>query len=774
MSPTLAATAERTAQERPGHPNRELHARLRDGLEASMSLLSRSRSDADMRVGRRAALAVADAAIHAYGIRPESGEPAPRGAVAAAAEAVGALDEVDRREVATALASLFESEVGAGGGHEQGVVYTPHDVVRFMVKEALAARIVSALAVDDDEARAIATGRPDLLEVVDRRRLARLLGGLRVVDPAVGAGAFLAVAADEISSLAGRLREREVPVARALLTPRGALERCCHGFEVDPDATRMARAVLALGCSGSDNAVPEVVTTRNTLLGGVAHPGTKDGWDVVLMNPPYVGEKHLRERFGDELQRALRERDGFAGDLLSHFLLRALEGVRPGGALSAIVSDTTFTMASAAPVRTALLDATALFSLAWCRPFSVAAQGGIVTAVRGGSAEDSIRCFEVGRGGDLTRARGRKVDPGIYTRLPGRPYFRPSPAAKAASRRWGQVDGLERLWARVGRALPAELETEAAGLEPGEWTLLGATVRAGQGLATGDDRRFVGFVAGSEAARAALRRQHGILETLRTERARAREWRHIRERLAAGEQPGEALSAALDSDQVTSLPGRKPFRVVEFDNCRRTPLSETERREGIVAGPTWIPYETSDRSGTAGGARWARRNPVVIDWSTAAVALLRERREGKVKRPVLRHEELWFLGGVTHNRVASYLRARLMPREAIFSSESPCYVPSVPWLSEFSLLALLNSPVVEFVLKTFLATRNHFELGHLLRVPVPVLSDENRGSLEVLASAAVDSVRSREGVPAMVERELDLLTRNLYGVRGDAKLPVTR
>lgn len=775
MSSAPAGVATRVAPQRVERVARDLSQLLRDGVEASLSSIVRALGDADPRSERRAALAVAAAALRAYGIRPEPGIPVPKAAVAAASEAIGSLDEFDRDDIATALAATFEGVAADTGGRQEGVVYTPPDVVRFMVREALGARIASALEIDHDEARAAAVGAASL-DDAGKRRLGRLLGRLRVVDPAAGAGAFVAMAANEISSLAALLRTQGVPVSPSLATPRLALERCCHGFEVDPDATRMAGAVLAFACSGSRvRTVPKVVATRNTLLGDLDHPSAGGGWDIVLMNPPYIGEKYLRERLGNEFRQALRARDGFSGDLLSHFLLRAIEGLRPDGALSAIVSDTAFTMASAAPVRAALLDRTTLFSLAWCRPFSVAAQGGIVTATRasGGSPSAYVRCFDAERSGNLTDSHGRKTRANAYGWIPGRPLFRPSAAAVGAARRWRDVDELERVWRGVVSRRPVDFEAAAA-MQPGEWTLLGAAVRAGQGLATGDDRRFVGLLAGTDAARAALDRQQRIVAELRDDPSQSAAWRRVKRLMGRGRRLDEALVALLDGDEEISLAGRKPFRVVERERYRRAPLSEGERRDGIAEGPAWIPYETSDRSGASGGTRWTRENPVAIDWSAEAVALLHVRREGKAKRPVLRHEELWFRGGVTHNRVASYLRARLMPPQAIFSSESPCYVPAVPWLSELSLLALLNSPVIEFVLKTFLATRNHFELGHLLRIPVPVLSDESRKSLEELASAAVGSTRSREGVPAIVERELDLLTRNLYGVRENAKLPVPR
>ena len=95
------------------------------------------------------------------------------------------------------------------------------------------------------------------------------------------------------------------------------------------------------------------------------------------MNPPYIGEKFLTERLGSEARQALKDRDGFAGDLLAHFLLLALRSLRACGAVSAIVSDTMLTMDSSTELRRRLLGDACLRSLAWCRPF----EGGVHAAI---------------------------------------------------------------------------------------------------------------------------------------------------------------------------------------------------------------------------------------------------------------------------------------------------------------------------------------------------------------------------------------------------------
>lgn len=596
----------------------------------------------------------------------------------------------------------------------------------------------------------------------------RLLKDMRLLDPAVGAGAFLVGASMRIAELARRLDEAGVGDLRQIRTPAGALRCCCHGYELDAQTAVLAQMVLALATHDTSQKVaPSVVTQRDPLLQGMTETGAP--WDVILMNPPYMGAKHVRNRLGHGISDALRAVDGFSGDLLTHFVLRGLNSVRPGGVVSAIVSDTTFTIEATAELRRKLVEDSLLLSVAWCRPFnSVAVRGGVVTvARRAPRAKLHVECFDAPPGTSLGAASAHRTPRRLLRQLPGRPIYKPSPAAEAIIERWTAIESLDELWnavAKRGRKVHQDGPQQAVPV--GTWTLLGRVVRGGQGLATGDDRRFLGMIAGTPEAERAGERQRQILEALRADERRRETWDALRGKLGEGHQLGEALSELAGVEQIGALPGRKPFRVIDGADIRTSPLSAQEIQNGIADGPSWVPYETSDRSAAAGGARWVGETAVVLDWSVEAVTLLRHRRVAGPRKPVLRNEDLWYRGGVTHNRISSYLRARMMPPNAIFSSESPVYIPQVSWLTSAGLLALLNAPVVEFALKTFLASRNHIEVGHIRRLPVPVLNATQTFELDQLGKTAVRAARASQAKLGNIEARIDRFTRELYGVDG--------
>ena len=150
-----------------------------------------------------------------------------------------------------------------------------------------------------------------LLDLADYR------GEERVLEPAVGGGAFLARAWE---------RARAAGVAPARLAERLA------GVDVHPYALREARVALRL-LAGEE--APRL-TEADALLDAGACPA--GAWDLVLGNPPYV----RGERIPAPLRARYRERFPGLGagnqDLAGYFVAAGLEWLREGGRLAFVLS----------------------------------------------------------------------------------------------------------------------------------------------------------------------------------------------------------------------------------------------------------------------------------------------------------------------------------------------------------------------------------------------------------------------------------------------------
>jgi hypothetical protein len=548
-----------------------------------------------------------------------------------------------------------------------------------------------------------------------------------------------------------------------------------------------------------------------------------DGWDVVIMNPPYVGRKEVAQRLDGLRIADLKAHYGRTYDLMIHFAFRALELVRPGGVVSMIFNDSIFTSDDADDLRRRLLGGDAsIRAIARSRCFEgKAVNGGVIVAVAGEDGMRPIRWVEnhgrpttdlAGSSGpadaaDRARAIGDSelwvVHRGDYERLPHRPLFRPSPAARRLLDAYDRCAG----WREFSRYhTPAGLARQAdwqllsdtgaldawkrgAGstgfyerLRPGvDFVLLGLVIEGGQGLATADDRRFLAALDGTPEAVDVRANQERFAELAR---ARSGPRDALERALRTGASLESALLEVADRYRPAELGWPKVglIRVADPSRVHRSRLTSGEVERGLSGERTWVPFEKGDSSDEGGGARWTRSNPLVIDWSEDAVALLRRRarQDDSYRKPRLQNEHLWGQGGggVTWNRVASYLRARVVDEGGIFSDMSPTVRPSVDWLSRGALLSLMCAPVVDFLVRTFVGTRMHIELGHLRRIPIPVLTTEQSTTLGDLGSRAVEAKIARDaGQPsdlATIERDIDEYVRDLYGIARDADLWVVR
>ncbi len=148
-----------------------------------------------------------------------------------------------------------------------------------------------------------------------------------VLDPACGGGAFL-------TPVALRIAEELGPCEPALLINH--ISRHVHGFEIDPFGAWMSQVLVEAAlldvCHEAGCRLPQLVTVCDTL----EHPLNKDGFDLVIGNPPY-GRVGLAPRLRAKYERSLY---GHA-NLYGIFTDLAIRWTRRGGTI-AFVTPTSF------------------------------------------------------------------------------------------------------------------------------------------------------------------------------------------------------------------------------------------------------------------------------------------------------------------------------------------------------------------------------------------------------------------------------------------------
>lgn len=168
------------------------------------------------------------------------------------------------------LGHVFERLMDDGERHDTGTFYTPESVVRRIVDSAIATALAGAGGLDDDVARRVVALQP--IPANHHARALRAVRSLRLLDPAVGSGAFLLGALERLTLM------------RLTLAPSGtAPDRCrerrevlrdnLFGVDVNPMAVRLAELRLWLAVVADDPAESVAGVTPLPNLNGVVRQG---------------------------------------------------------------------------------------------------------------------------------------------------------------------------------------------------------------------------------------------------------------------------------------------------------------------------------------------------------------------------------------------------------------------------------------------------------------------------------------------------------------------
>jgi len=266
-------------------------------------------------------------------------------------------------------------------------------------------------------------------------------------------------------------------------------------------------------------------------------PDARRGFDVVLGNPPYVSTHTSSE---ERWRSAVERRFGYLEDTYLHFTDLGLDLLRAGGAIGFIVSDTFFTIASKLRMREWLQE-NSLTHLGQCDPFDATVDAAIFIAwKRRTSPEDRLLFIQARRETANSRPedelpkvsapdavyrhstpselgvrhatqgclRLHSVPPSLYRDARGRAFFEPSrpsielfkrfnePLKELLAEWWGRIDSSD----RYAESVPA-IRRHIADLRPGAVTLVGLIASGGQGLASANNARFLGYLEGTPKAR---------------------------------------------------------------------------------------------------------------------------------------------------------------------------------------------------------------------------------------------------------------------------------
>lgn len=282
----------------------------------------------------------------------------------------------------------------SGKRKQEGIVYTPDAITRFIVDQTL------GVYLDTERARLQAgyestpgvwrkpteeekklVGRKKQVKLKSQERLVEFLfwhawrerlQRLRVVDPACGSGAFLIAAFDTLDAEYRRANEQIQAITGSLDLfdiGREILNGNLYGVDLNPESIEITKLSLWLKTAQRGKPLESLeahLRVGNSLIDDPAFTDRPFDWyaafpqafeaggfDVVLGNPPYVRMERLKP-----VKPYLEKRYAVASDradLYCYFYELGLRLLKPDGRLGYISSSTFFKTGSGEPLRRHLL-----------------------------------------------------------------------------------------------------------------------------------------------------------------------------------------------------------------------------------------------------------------------------------------------------------------------------------------------------------------------------------------------------------------------------------
>lgn len=252
------------------------------------------------------------------------------------------------------LGTLFERGLDPDKRSQLGAHYTDRDkimmIVRPVIVEPLLAEWAGVKAQIEAElakaAAATGAAKTKATNEANRLRVAFMerLVGFRILDPACGSGNFLYLSLLELKNLEHRVNLECEALGLPREFPRVGPEAVL-GIELNPYAAELARVSVWIGeiqwmrRNGFEAARNPVLRSLNTIENRdavLAPDGTRAEWpkaNVVVGNPPFLGNKKMIAGLGEEYTLALRKAwDNVPGgvDLVAYWFAKAWDQIQSG------------------------------------------------------------------------------------------------------------------------------------------------------------------------------------------------------------------------------------------------------------------------------------------------------------------------------------------------------------------------------------------------------------------------------------------------------------
>ena len=496
---------------------------------------------------------------------------------------------------------------------------------------------------------------------------------------------------------------------------------------------------------------------------------SQGGFDIVIGNPPYVSTKGRTDDEKHNLERAF----GFADDLYHHFIVHGFKLLRERGIQSMITSDTYFTTLTKASLRKRFLSYSILQIVHWGHDIFEEALVSTATffCQKCRKEETLITFYDVKGKKAISEGIKYEISQIEYSKSINGNFYVPTPLCLGInSILAGKVNSLmQDWWTKIETSKKisqneSELWRYRNTLKPGDVTLIGLVTDGGQGMATGDNGKFVGVKAGTKQA-------FSIIESRPQKLAEVNRKYHLNKVLPQEEQNIWTLFDNLKAQFGNKIFGQGyVYRIVPEDLIADiTSISAEEKKQGVLGRRTFVPYDKGDKEGN----KWYNESPFMIDWSKENVHFLKTSPKARYQGYTFYFKEGFCWNNNLNER---YYNIKCKEKKAgIHDVASMSLFELTDKVPAYYLVTMINSSLCGYIYRMFLNNTVNVQVNDLRMLPIIVPSKSQLDDCKKLFDDAVKiqkayfnqqySASERDSQLQKVQENVDKLAFEIYGLR---------
>ena len=474
----------------------------------------------------------------------------------------------------------------------------------------------------------------------------------------------------------------------------------------------------------------------------------KDGFDIVIGNPPYISTKGVSE----ELKKLLKKQYNFADDTYNHFYFKGIDLLKEGGVLTYITPKTFWTTQTKRNLRDLLLSKQINYIFDTANPFEAAMVDTCVVSVSKLEEQNNVVHFLDGSK-DLYKPMNYEVKQSVYVNTQNSVIFKPTEENMRIFNQYGhKVKELyNQWWEKISTSKnieksKSELERYRKGLRAGDLTLLGLLTEGGVGMQTGDNGKYIAVRKSTKWAKNILEsRPKKLAEAIKTKKIKIDKLNKYNSTVEFLKSMNEVeiteLFDSLKKQYGSDLFGKGYiYRLVDDSEIADVDtLTNDEKENGIDKSKNYyVPYDKGDKEGN----RWYLETPFAIAWHKENVGFLKTDPRARYQGYLFYFREgfCWSLINGTRSENDLKFRISSIGVNDVGGMTLSSILDKVP--SNF-IVCICNSNIVSRYTEAFVNFTVNFQVNDARLIPIIIPSKEQLKEFEILFNNAVNIKRAQ-------------------------------